>query len=182
MQTFTRHARQWCAQHGVAPIEILIVVLVLGVLASLIVPPFSAATPETRDTSQKDSALKDALQFVRTQITVFKAQHREMAPGYPDGDISRTPDAKTFVAQLTEYSDQSCRVSQTSGGDFPLGKYLDTIPANPLNGKSDVWVNTAANATADPTRPFGWIYNPKTLDFRPNSTGTDAQGVSYSDY
>ncbi len=182
MHTITRHARQWCAQRGVTPIEILIVVLVLGVLASLIVPPFSAAAPETRDTSQKDSDLRDALQFVRTQITIFKAQHREVPPGYPDGNVSRAPDGKTFVAQLTEYSDQSCRLSQSASGDYPLGKYLEAIPANPLSGKSGVWVITAATPAADPARPFGWIYNPKTLDFRPNSTGTDAQGVAYSDY
>ena len=169
-------------QHGVAPIEILIVVLVLGVLASLIVPPFSAAAPETRDPAQNDSALRDALQFVRTQITIFKAQHRELAPGYPDGDSKKTPDGKVFVSQMTQYSDQSCRLSQAPGGDFPLGKYLDAIPTNPLNGKADVWVNTDATPASDSTRPFGWIYNPKTLDFRPNSTGADAQGVSYSDY
>jgi type II secretory pathway pseudopilin PulG len=182
MHTFTGYVRQWCAQRGVAPIEIVIVLLVLGVLASLIIPPFSAAKPESRDTSQVDSALRDALQFVRTQITVFKAQHREVPPGYPDGDMNATPDGKTFRAQLTEYSDQSCRVSPAPSGDFPLGKYLDAIPANSLNGKSDVWISTAAAPAADPSRPFGWIYNPKTLDFRPNSIGTDSQGVAYSDY
>jgi type II secretory pathway pseudopilin PulG len=182
MHTFIRHVRQWCAQRGVAPIEIVIVLLVLGALASLIVPPFSAAVPESRDTSQKDSALRDALQFVRTQITVFKAQHREVPPGYPNGNLNGTPDGKTFTAQLTGYSDQSCRVSQTSSGDFPLGKYFDAMPTNPLNGNSDVWVTTAATTAADASRPFGWIYNPKTLDFRPNSPGTDSQGIAYSDY
>lgn len=182
MEQLTRHMRQWCAQHGVTPIEILIVVLVLGVLASLIIPPFSAAAPDGQAISQKDSALRDALQFVRTQITVFKAQHRDVPPGYPDGNTKLAPDGNTFTAQLTEYSDPACKLSAAPGADFPLGKYLETIPPNPISGRAGVWVDTDASPIADPSKPFGWIYNPRTLDFRPNLAGSDSQGIAYSDY
>ncbi|HEX4125716.1 MAG TPA: hypothetical protein VHY37_13400 [Tepidisphaeraceae bacterium] len=182
MQQLTRHMRQWCAQHGVAPIEILIVVLVLGVLASLIVPPFSTAAPESREVSQKDAALRDALQFIRTQITVFKAEHREVAPGYPSGNTRLRPDGKTFADQLIEYSDQNCRLSRMPGPDFPLGKYLEAVPPNPVTGNAGVWVDTAPTMNADPSKPFGWIYNPQTLDFQPNLAGSDSQGIAYSDY
>jgi type II secretory pathway pseudopilin PulG len=181
MRKLNRHMRQWCARHGVSPVEIVTVVLVLGVLASLIVPPFSTASPGGRDAAQKDAALRDALQFMRTQITVFKAQHHEVPPGFPAGNLTKAADAQTFVDQLSEYSDDVCNLSKTVSPQFPLGKYVEAIPANPITGNAAVWVTTAAPAP-DPKKPFGWIYNPQTLDFRPNLAGSDAQGIAYSDY
>ena len=46
-------------------------------------------------------ASKDNL---RTQIIVFKAQHRDSPPGYPNGATSGTPTEALFVAQMTKYS------------------------------------------------------------------------------
>ena len=182
MRSCRRRIVEWCARQGLAPIEICIVVLVLGVLASLIVPPFSTAAQESRDSAQRNSALHDTLQYVRTQITVFKAQHQGIAPGYPAGDIRQAPSAADFIAQLTEFSDQSCRLSAKPAPQFPLGKYLDAMPPDPLTGNAGVWVTDDPSPVADPARPFGWIYNPQTLDFRANAAGADSQGIAYVDY
>src|SRR5438067_4738754 len=82
-------------------IEILIVVIILGVLAAIIVPQFSSASHEARE-----STLKDCLRYLRTQMVVFKAQHRDVAPGFPNCDPSQTPDQATFLSQMTLCSDE----------------------------------------------------------------------------
>src|SRR5262245_49632233 len=62
-------------------VEILIVVVILGILATVVIPQFTSATHETRE-----NTLKDCLRYLRTQVLVFKAQHRDVPPGYPGGD------------------------------------------------------------------------------------------------
>ena len=48
---------------------------------------------------------------MRAQIMVYKAQHRDTPPGYPNGDINATPDAATFVSQMTGFTDETGNVS-----------------------------------------------------------------------
>ena len=57
------------------------------------------------------------------------------------------------------------------------------MPANPVNGKSGVWVVTGATMpAADPARNAGWIYNPMLEKFAPNLAGNDNSGVPYASY
>ena len=158
-------------------IEILIVVVILGILAALVIPQFTSASQEARG-----STLKECLQYLRTQITVYKAQHRDVPPGYPNSDPTQTPDGATFVAQLTQYSTDTGSLSQTSTAAFPYGKYLSSMPVNPFNSRSAVWVVTGSMPAPDQSQPYGWIYNPQTLDVMANVAGTDSQGVAYSTY
>ena len=68
---------------GFTLIEILIVVVILGILATIVIPQFSNASAQA-----SENTLKDDLRYLRTQIVVFKAQHRDVPPGYPGGDPS----------------------------------------------------------------------------------------------
>src|SRR4051812_15890238 len=79
-------------------IEILIVVVILGILAAIVIPQFSNASHVARENS-----LKDDLRYLRTQVAVFKAQHRDVPPGYPSGNIASTPTSADFIAQMTQY-------------------------------------------------------------------------------
>src|ERR1043165_1264222 len=78
-------------------IEILIVVVILGILATIVIPQFSNASQNARE-----NTLKDELRYLRTQIVVYKAQHHDVAPGYPNGDATATATSADFVAQMTK--------------------------------------------------------------------------------
>jgi prepilin-type N-terminal cleavage/methylation domain-containing protein len=156
-------------------IELLIVLTVLGILAVLVVPRFSDAAQTSRE-----NTLKDDLRYLRTQIVVFKAQHRDVPPGYPDGDASGTPRFDAFLRQMTSRTNEFCEVGATAA--CCLGPYLSKMPLNPVNGFSTVSVvaNEVALPQADNTT--GWIYKPQTLEIIPNLKGADIEGRAYSDY
>src|SRR5438046_2546568 len=75
-------------------IETLIVVVILGILATIVIPQFSNAS-----VNAKENMLKDELRYLRTQVVVYKAQHHDVPPGYPGGDRTAAPTAPDFLAQ-----------------------------------------------------------------------------------
>src|SRR5688572_18299221 len=113
---------------GFTLVEILIVVVILGILATVIVPQFSNASRQARE-----NTLKDDLRYLRTQITVFKAQHRDVAPGYPGGSTAAAPSEATFLQQMTMYSNDACAVSATASPAYKFGPYLTKMPLNPIS-------------------------------------------------
>ena len=171
-------ARRSAGRPGFTLIEILIVVVILGILAAIVIPQFSDATYEARQ-----NTLKDALRYLRTQITIFKAQHRDIAPGYPGGNLSSTPDSADFLSQMTLYSDEVCNTSSTPSSVFTFGPYLSQMPNDPMTTQSGVLVVTGTTMPApDESQPYGWIYNPQTLQIIPNLQGSDPQGVPFISY
>src|SRR5687768_8375233 len=81
-------------------IELLIVIVILGILATIVIPQFSNASVNARE-----NTLKDELRYLRTQIVVYKAQHHDIPPGYPNGDRNAAPTGPDFIAQLTRPTD-----------------------------------------------------------------------------
>lgn len=166
-------------RRGFTLIEILIVVVILGILASIVIPQFSNAAHSARE-----NTLKDDLRYLRTQIVVFKAQHHDAAPGYPNGNTKGTPTSDLFTAQMTKYSNNACATSDTGGSAYPYGPYLQKIPINPLTGINKVLV--IANGQAMPTTfqgaDYGWIYKPETQEIVANSSEKDANGTPYIKY
>lgn len=163
---------------GFTLIEILIVVVILGILSSIVIPQFSNATHESRE-----ATLRDCLRYLRTQITIFKAQHRDVSPGYPNGDNSATADAGTFLQQMTLCSDEYCNLSATPTTTCKYGPYLSAMPANPISTSAGLWVVSGTGMpAADQSQPYGWIYNPQTQTIIPNLTGSDASGTPYTSY
>jgi len=164
------------ARRGFTLVEILIVVVIIGILASMVVPQFSNASHQARE-----NTLKDDLRYLRTQIAVFKAQHRDVAPGYPNGDASSLPsDDTAFVEQMTKFSDMNCATSDTATSTFKFGPYLTRMPPNPLSEKSAVKMTTTL--TFDNSNTFGWLYNPVTQQIVANNDGTDSNGQAYISY
>ena len=158
-------------------VEILIVVVALGILATVVIPQFSMAGQHTRQ-----NRLKDDLQYLRTQIAVFKAQHQDVPPGYRDGNPASTPSADQFVAQMTGHSDLNFHLSASESTSFPYGPYLKQVPVNPVNGLSTFEMVGNNQPAPAPDGNTGWIYKPQTQELIPNLTGRDDSGAAYSSY
>jgi hypothetical protein len=156
-----------------------------GIFAVLLVGAAALHPPRYADGSQpsRDATLAECLRYLRTQIYVYSLDHNGVPPGFPGNDIGQPPDAQTFVAQMTQYTDASGRYSPEKTSQFRHGPYLMSVPANPVNLRSDVLVVTTDKAPrADDTKPYGWIYDPVTRQIVPNLAGADSQGVSYASY
>ena len=98
-------------------VEILIVVVILGILAAIVVPQFSSAAQESRQSSMEQS-----IHRIRQQVEVYAAQH---GGEYPT-------DASTFEAQMTEPTNAA---GQAPGANEQVfGPYIRDIPRNPFTG------------------------------------------------
>ena len=122
------------ANRGFTLVEILIVVVILGILAAIVIPQFTQASSDA-----KESSLQSNLQSIRSQIELYKIQHNDFPP------LNDT----TFVDQMTLMTD----VAGTTGTDvtFTFGPYLTKMPINPFSGISPPVIG-AAPADSD------WYY------------------------
>lgn len=161
-------------------IEILIVVVILGILAAIVVPQFSNASHVARE-----NMLKDDLRYLRTQIAVYKAQHRDAGPGLlpPSLEGSQT----TFEKQMTSRTNDRGQWGTTA--EYRLGPYLQKIPPNPLTQAAGVLVlprgvrfPTPDQVTDAMTKEYGWIYRVDTQEIVACSKDRDARSRPYIEY
>jgi general secretion pathway protein G len=115
------------AKSGFTLVEILIVVVILGILAAIVIPQFTEASTEA-----KTSSLCTDLQTVRSQIELYKVQHNDLLPGETTG--------VTFEQALTQKTDIAGALAAAGA----YGPYLQKIPTNQFNDKSDVRIDGAA--------------------------------------
>lgn len=156
-------------------IEILIVVVILGILAAVVLPKFSDASHMARE-----NALKDDLRYLRTQVTVFKAEHRDVPPGYPNGNRQAAPSAVAFIDQMTKQTDDRCNVG--NGPAHRHGPYFQKMPPNPLNQRDTILIVPDGQPLPAADDSTGWIYKPSTMELVPNLTGMDSEGRPYAQY
>ncbi len=159
-------------------IEILVVVVLLGILAVVVIPTVANST-----TSAKDSALAVDLQLLRRFILVYKSQHLEVGPGYPDGNTTQAPIEQAFIDQATMASNTNGQTAAIGTLSFNRGPYLMKIPVNPFNEKDTV--EMLADGQAFPVNAddsHGWIYKVATSEIRADNTGTNLNGKLYYDY
>jgi len=127
-------------------VEILIVVVVLGILASVVIPQFTDASSDA-----KMSAIQADLATMRTQLQLYKLQHDDNFPALA-----------TFVNQMTLSSKADGTTAAIGTAGFPYGPYVISIPNNPYTG-----TNTVTAGAADTS---AWYYDENTGIFRPNDT------------
>lgn len=156
-------------QKGFTLIEILIVVILLGILATIIIPQVSVSS-----TDAKVNALKTNLGNLRSAIELYYYQHGNKYPGqYDEADgttalTDATEAANAFIAQLSQYSDANGKVSTDAGSStYVYGPYLkDGLPVNPFNSAKTVTCDVATadvtTKTAVPGDGTGWKFYTKT--------------------
>jgi len=143
------------AKKGFTLVEILIVVIILGILAAIVIPQFTEASAEARV-----SSVMTNLQTIRSQLLLYKTQHKEIYPG-------STSDAAVFGNQMTQYTNADGGVNATPAATHPYGPYLQSVPANPISGSKVVRVvNSAATVFVAPAADAGWWFNMATGEFR----------------
>jgi len=142
-------------EKGFTLVEILIVVIILGILAAIVIPQFTEASNDARE-----SALASDLQMVRSQLELYKVQHLEK---YPHLDESDAEDTANFVNRLTGRTDQDGKIN--ANGAF--GPYMHDFPSNPF-----VSANANAVSFGDAACPgdgtTGWYFNKTSGRFSPN--------------
>ena len=121
-------------KRGFTLVEILIVVIILGILAAIVIPQFTNASEDARK-----SSMTSQLQTLRSQIELFKLQHKDNLPG-----VSGSPaafNADLFWTHLTTRTDAFGAASAAADA---FGPYLQNKSKNNL-------VLTADNTTVVPT-------------------------------
>ena len=135
---------------GFTLVEILIVVIILGILAAIVIPQFTEASNDARE-----SALASDLQTARSQLELYKVQHLDTYPA-----------AATFVTQLTTKTD----LDGSAGTTF--GPYLQSFPTNPFNDLSTVEVEAGSAGLGD--NSHGWHFNTTLGRFSPDDSAAHA--------
>jgi prepilin-type N-terminal cleavage/methylation domain-containing protein len=159
-------------------VEILIVVVILGILAAIVIPAMASCTGYA-----KDSALAQDLTMFKRMVLVYKAQHLETSPGYPDGDKTQTPTEEAMLAQVTSASNISGQTALVNSAEYKYGPYMEKLPQNPFNGLRTVYVlGNSEDFPASADDSYGWAYKPATQEVRPYNSGTDQTGKRYYDY
>lgn len=159
-------------------VEILIVVVLLGILGVIVIPMVSGSV-----ISARESALAHDLQMLRRYVLVYKGQHLEVAPGYPDGDTTQAPTEQAVIDQMTLSSNADGQTALVGTPGFERGPYLMKPPLNPLNKKATIQVlGDAEDFPADADDSHGWVYKPATSEVRGDNAGSDDAGKSYYDY
>jgi general secretion pathway protein G len=113
-------------KRGFTLVEILIVVIILGILAAIVIPQFTNASKDARR-----SSMTSQLQTLRSQIELFKLQHRDKLPGF---DASNAFDEAEFWRHLTTKTDAD-GVASTAATAF--GPYLQNMSKNGLVDPTD---------------------------------------------
>ena len=144
-------------------VEILIVVIILGILATIIIGLFANGSKDAAAVS-----LKDNLRNVRSQLQLYVAQH------------GTYPALANFEQQMTQYTDADGNVSATKTATHIYGPYIINMPFLPVGvnkGKKGV-------TTLTYTAGFGWGYEPTSGVFKANTpTGeVDQDGVEFNTY
>ena len=134
---------------GFTLVEILIVVIILGILAAIVIPQFTEASQDARE-----SALSSDLQTLRSQIELYKMQH---TGSYP------TALGTAATCQLTNKTTMAGAISATGA----YGQYLQQFPTNPFTSTNDVTIVTGAT-WAPGNDATAWYYNSTTGRIAPD--------------
>ncbi len=140
--------------NGVTFLELIIVMLVLTVFASVIVPQLGKAATEA-----KVSKLCEILQEVRSFITIYKVQHGQKLPG--EGNCSW----QEAMCGLTDVNGNLVDHAMAADLDIVLGPYMSEMPVNPYNNLNSLDIDGEIGDDS-----HGWHFDSETGIFRADNS------------
>ncbi len=159
------------AKKGFTLVEILIVVVILGILAAIVIPQFTNASTEARE-----SSLSSDLQAIRGQIELYKIEHL--------GDALPGAGTATFIEALTGPTDiQGAVVAVGTAG--AKGPYMAKIPSNPFSiaDPATNLVRVEAGASTAGADTHHWVFNSDTGAFQADDAEVNpTTGEAHSTY
>ena len=148
--------------------ELAIVLVVLGIVASIVGPRMSRGAGAGAAARGEDAVLVGRLKAFRTAVNAYTNEHG----GHP-------PDADRVVQQLTQYTDWAGKTSPVRTSRHTLGPYLKEIPQMPVGSRKG---RTTIGLPTDPAT--AWTYDPVTGRVWANTSATERDGTGrrYSAY
>lgn len=151
-------------------IEMMTILVIIGALASIVVPVFQDSTEDA-----KDATLMYNLKHIRSQLERYRAEHK----GLPAGSGGWHP-----FLHLLFYTNADGAISLTKNDRYPYGPYVTVQNlVNPFNsGMAFQASSEPANATPDEELMeggalVGWFYDDVTGRIAPNVEGTTSNGT-----
>jgi len=158
-------------QNGFTLVELLIVVIILAILAAIIVPQFSAATDDAKDSAYDSniSNLRSAIDLYRQQHTAYPGAVAAVDGGCPTGSTAVLGAINTeaaFLAQMQNYTNAAGEACTGTDSEFKYGPYLkDDLPVNPKGTVNTVAIETAGVLGLTTASGGGWLFDVKTGEF-----------------
>ncbi len=138
-------------ERGFTLVEILIVVIILGILAAVVIPSFTSASNDARQ-----SSVVSQLQTLRSQIQLYQLQHGDTLPDLTSG---WDPLTATTTFQSTNF-----------------GPYMQTTPQNAINLRANV-VDGDGGAAVSVACGFVYDYQSGSGSGRIYATDVDGKSI-----
>ena len=143
---------------GFTLVELLVVVIILAVLASIVVPQFSSSTTDARE-----AALDATIGELRNAIELYYHQHGGTYPGAAaaGGTYGAADSDSAMINQLTKYTAADGTVSETKTATAKYGPYLKkpTFPNNPIDDDNSIVISTSGDLSDTGTDAGGWWFD-----------------------